>query len=95
MSHERAKSTAKKGNPREASRGAAVEQAKASLGELLEYAISFDREAASLALLAKLTGIRADQVRTRLARATLGELASWARLVQQSLPPGSTESEAA
>jgi hypothetical protein len=86
------KSTAKKGNPKEASRGAAVERAKGQLGELLEYAISFDREAASLALLGKLTGLGARQMRERVKCATLAELEAWIRLVEQALP---AEAEAA
>jgi hypothetical protein len=88
----RTRSTARKGNPKDASRGAAVERAKGQLGELLEYAISFDREAASLALLGKLTGLGARQMRERVKCATLAELEAWIRLVEQALP---AEAEAA
>lgn len=74
-------STARKGNPRSASRGAAVARAKAALGDAIDRRLNLDVEAMELAMLAAVTGIPNSEVRARLNTATLDELEAWTRLI--------------
>jgi multidrug efflux pump subunit AcrB len=71
------RSTARRGDPGNASRGAAVARAKSHLANLLSLKSSFQREKAEFAILAQAAGIDAGDVRARLANATLDELTDW------------------
>lgn len=71
------RSTARHGDPGNASRGAAVARAKSHLANLLSLKVSFIRETAEFDVLAKAAGIKLKDVRARLANATLDELTDW------------------
>jgi len=75
------KSTARKGNPRQASRGAAVARAKAALGDAIDRRLQIDLEAMEFAMLAGVIGVPADEVPGRLNSATLDELELWTRAI--------------
>lgn len=75
-------STARRGNPHQASRGAAVRRAKLALADAIDLKLSYDREAAELALLAKVMGCSVDSARARLTSATLEQLERWTRAVE-------------
>jgi hypothetical protein len=79
------KSTARKGNPSEASRGAAVDRARRLLGDALDERLRLEQQSVEeweLDTLATLTGIDRSQLRERLAVATLEELETWTALVR-------------
>jgi len=80
------RSTARKGNPGQASRGAAVQRAKVALGDAIDRRLNLDVEAMELALLAGVLGVTAGAVRARLAGATLAELQDWTRLISEPEP---------
>lgn len=83
MSKRRAKvSTAKKGNPLQASRGAAVKRAKLALVEAIDLRLNLDWDRMELDLLAAVTGIGRGEVRARLAVATLEELERWRAAIE-------------
>jgi molybdenum cofactor biosynthesis enzyme len=70
-------STARKGDPLQASRGAAVKRAKAALGDAIDLRLNLDVDRMELDLLAAVTGLPRGDVRERLAVATLEELEQW------------------
>jgi hypothetical protein len=76
------KSTAKKGDPQNASRGAAVRRAKAELGDAIDRLLNLQIEEMELSLLGKTIGVEPDDVRERLNDATLGELLEWKRTLE-------------
>lgn len=82
MSKRAKTSTAKKGNPLQASRGAAVRRAKKALGDAIDARLHLDRERMELDLLAAVTGLPRGEVRARLDVATLEELGRWLAAVE-------------
>ncbi len=96
-------STAKKGNPLDASRGAAVERAKAELGDALDAVLGLEIaaaddadamsptkvESAELHLLAGMLHVSTAQALALLERATLGELQAWTKALET--PAAATE----
>jgi hypothetical protein len=76
------KTTARKGNPLSASRGAAVRRAKRALGEAIDARLDLDVERMELALLASLIGTAMESVRARLDAATLGEVLAWTEALE-------------
>lgn len=77
-------STAKNGNPTQASRGAAVKRAKAALGDAIDAKLNLDIEAMELRLLADTIGCDAAFVRGMLDAATLKQLEEWTKKIAAS-----------
>lgn len=79
-------STAQSGDPGNATRGAAVDRARADLGFVIDARLALDVEQMEIDLLSRTSGIPADQMRQRLAAATLAELTDWAAAINETLP---------
>lgn len=73
--------TAQAGNPKEASRGAAVKRAKAALGDAIEVRLALDFDLIAFDLLGKVIGCERDEVKARLDIATLADLESWTKAI--------------
>lgn len=76
-------STAKTGNPTEATRGKGYERALAALGNAIDKRLDIERQ--EFELLSQVTGIAAPEVSSRLSAATLGELTAWTDLINGNL----------
>ncbi len=82
-------STARKGDPHNASRGAAVQRAKRALGDAIDRRLN--REAVSveqreMELLAEVIGCDVVEARARLLVATLGEVEWWTKQINVDGP---------
>jgi len=84
MSHSAKKSTARKGNPKAASRGAAVARARTAFHEAHDTRVW----AMELLMYAELIGLPVgasrDEIAARLDNASLAELEAWTRQIEQA-----------
>lgn len=69
--------TARRGDPQNASRGAAVTRAKRELGDAIDALRNINIERMEFELLVEVIGCSLEEVEARLNTATLGELKEW------------------
>ena len=74
-------STARKGNPSQASRGAAVRRAKAKLGDTLDKVLEPKIDDLYYSALSVVIGCSASEVPSKLSVASLSELEAWTEAV--------------